>query len=342
MLFHADLAGCRENGMRRRDFIAAVGGITVMSPVSALSQRASGRVIGILGSAAAAEWVDRLRTFRSALAESGFVEGSNLTIDYRWSNGDNSRLPALAAELVRAQVHLIAVLGGTLSAQIAKATTTTIPIVFRIAADPVTAGLVESLNRPGGNATGVTTLGLEVAEKQFELLGEFPPAAKSFALFVNPTNAAVAQPQSTRLAALARQRGVQLKVANVSNDQDIDAAFADLSRSKVEGLVIGADTFFNSRNEQIANLAIRFAIPTISPYREFTLAGGLMSYGGSIADASRLAGLYAARILKGELPSDLPVVQAVKIEVVINMKTASALGIQVPNLVLARADEVID
>jgi putative tryptophan/tyrosine transport system substrate-binding protein len=328
--------------MNRRSFGSAVGGLVVMSPWPSLAQKTAGRVIGFLGSATPGQWADRLAAFRNALSEQGFVEGRNLLIEYRWAEGDNSRIPSLAAELVRARVHLIAVLGSTLSAQAAKAATSTIPIVFRIAADPVQAGLVDSLSRPGANLTGITTLGLELGEKQLQLLSELLPNAKSMALFVNPTSAALAQPQSAKLTAAAVRLGLQLQVINISSDRDIETAFDELSRRRVDGLIIGPDTFFNSRNQQFAALAIRHAIPAISAYREFTDAGGLMSYGGSIPDAARLAGLYAARILKGESPADLPVVQAVKIEVVINLKTAGKLALSVPPTVLARADEVIE
>ena len=328
--------------LRRQVIFALIGMGGILWPLPLSAQKSGRRVIGVLGSANPAEWSDRLGAFRNSLSEAGFEEGRNLHIEYRWSDGDNARLPVLAAELVKAQVDLIAVLGSTLSAQAAKAATAKIPIVFRIAGDPVAVGLVASLNQPGGNVTGITTLGLEVAEKQLELLNELLPKAKTIALIVNPTNPALSQPQSYTLMASAQRRGQQLVVANASTNGEIDAAFAELARQRVDGLIIGADTFFNSRNEQIAQLAIRHAVPTISPYREFAAVGGLMSYGGSITDASRLAGVYAARILTGDLPRDLPVVQAVKIEAVINLKTAGAIGLSVPPIVLARADVVIE
>jgi putative ABC transport system substrate-binding protein len=265
-----------------------------------------------------------------------------VAIEYRWANGRNDRMPGLAAELVNHRVNLIVVLGSAPSLLAAKAATMTIPIVFRVAIDPVAAGLVGSLNRPGGNLTGVTTLGVELGPKQLALLHELVPTATVVALLVNPTNPTSAIPESRDLPAAAQALGVQLEVLHASTDREIDAVFAGLVQLRAGGLVIGADGFFNSRSEQFAALAVRHAVPTISPYREFTAAGGLISYGGSITDSSQKVGVYAGRILKGEKPADLPIEQSTKVELIINFKTAKRLGLTVPLTLQASADEVIE
>ena len=327
--------------MNRRELITLLGGIAAL-PLAARAQQAAMPVIGLLGSESPDWYKDRLRAFREGLGETGYVEGRNVTIDYRWAQGRNDRLPLLAAELVQQQVALIATLGNTASTLAAKAATSTIPIVFRIASDPVEVGLVASLARPGGNLTGVTTLGVEVGPKQLALLHEMVPAATVVALLVNPTNPALAETQSRVLPAAARTLGLRLHVLNASTDGDFDVVFASLAQLRAGALVIGVDAFFNSRSDRLAELAARHAVPTVSAYQEFTAAGGLMSYGGGVVASSRQAGVYAGRILKGEKPADLPVMQSTKLSLIINLKTAKALGLNVPITLQAAADEVIE
>jgi len=327
--------------MKRRDFITLLGGAAAW-PIAARGQQPVIPVIGLLGSESPDWYTGRLRAFREGLGETGYIEGRNVTIDYRWAEGRNDRLPPLAAELVRQQVALIATLGNTASALAAKAATSSIPIVFRIAADPVEVGLVASLSRPGGNLTGVTTLGVELGPKQLALLHEVVPAATVVALLVNPTNPALAETQSRVIPAAARTLGLSLHVLNASTDRDFDAVFARLAQLRAGALVIGVDAFFNSHSAQLAALATRHAVPTISAYQEFTAAGGLMSYGGSIVAASHQAGISAGRILNGEKPADLLVMQSTKVSLTINLKTAKALGLEVPITLQAGADEVIE
>ena len=328
--------------MRRREVLAFVGGCAIAWPFSVHAQASANPVVGFLGSASPQQWASRTRAFLAGLAEAGFVEGKGVAIEYRWAEGRNDRLPALAADLVARKVDAIAVLGSTASALAARDATTTIPIVFRVAANPVELGLVASLGHPGGNLTGVTTLGVEAGSKQIELMHELVARGREFAILVNPTNAALADIQLRVFPTAAAALGLNLHVLLATADRDFENVFATLSERAIAGLVIGADTFFNSRNEQLAALASRYATPTISPYREFAEAGGLMSYGGSIAEASRQAGVYMGRILKGERPAVLPVQQAAKVEFVINLKTAQRLGLDVPPALLALADEVIE
>jgi putative tryptophan/tyrosine transport system substrate-binding protein len=327
--------------MKRREFITLLGGAAAW-PLSARAQQPAMPVIGLLGSASPDWYADRLRTFREGLGETGYVEGRNVTIEYRWAENRYDRLQPLAVELVQEQVALIATLANTAAALAAKAATSTIPIVFRIGADPVEVGLVASLARPGGNLTGVTTLGVEVGPKQLALLHEVVPAATVVALLVNPTNPALAETQSRVLPAAARTLGLSLHVLNASTDRDFDAVFASLAQLRAGALVIGVDSFFNSRSDKLAALATRYAVPAVSAYQEFTAAGGLMSYGGSVVASSRQAGVYAGRILKGEKPADLPVMQSIKLSLIINLKTAKALGLKVPITLQAAADEVIE
>ena len=327
--------------MRRRDFIILLGSAAAW-PVTARGQQPVMPVIGLLGSESPDWYTDRLRAFREGLGETGYFDGRNVTIEYRWAEGRNDRLPLLAAELVQQQVALIATLGNTASTLAAKAATSTIPIVFRIAADPVEVGLVASLSRPGGNLTGVTTLGVEVGPKQLALLHEVVPATTVVALLINPTNPALAETQSRVVPAAARTLGLSLHVLNASTDRDFDAVFASLAQLRAGALVIGVDAFFNSRSDRLAELAARHAVPTVSAYQEFTAAGGLMSYGGSIVAASHQVGISAGRILNGEKPADLPVMQSTKVTLTINLKTAKALGLEVPITLQAGADEVIE
>ena len=326
--------------MRRRKFITFLGGAAAW-PIAVRAQQPAMPVIGFLDAGSAAERADVVAEFRKGLAEAGFVEGQNVTLEFRWAQNQYDQLPVLAADLVRRRVDVIAATGGP-AALAAKAASATIPIVFRLAVDPIAAGLVASLSHPGGNVTGVTTLNLEVGPKRLEFLHELVPTATIMAALVNPTNPSNAEILSRDLQATARLVGLQLHLLHASSDADIDAAFATLTELRAGGLVIGTDAFFTDRNEKLAALALRYRIPTISQAREFVAAGGLMSYGGIFADSYRLAGVYTGRILKGEKPADLPVQQATKLELFVNIKTAKALGVEVPPTLLALADEVIE
>jgi putative ABC transport system substrate-binding protein len=331
--------------MQRRDLLALLGGAAVepiLPSVTANAQQTTPPLIGFLGSESSDLWTSRLTAFRQGLKEAGYTEGRNVDIEYRWAEGQNERLPVLAAELVSKRITILVVLGGTASALAAKTATTTIPVVFRIAVDPVYAGLVASLNRPGGNVTGVTTMGADLGSKQLDMLHELVPAATVMALLMNPTNPSITQVQSKDVPAAALKLGIQLHLLNASMEHEFDPVFSSLHKLGVGGLVIGADTFLNARSEQLAALAVRHSIPTISPYRQFTKAGGLMSYGANITDASRQAGAYTGRILRGDKPADLPVLQPTVFELSINLNSAKALGLTVPPTLLARADEVIE
>jgi putative ABC transport system substrate-binding protein len=323
----------------RRAFITFLGGAAAW-PIAARAQQPAIPAIGFLNSASPEGYKPSLAAFRQALKESGYVEGQNVTIEYRWANGQYDRLPAMAAELVRRQVAVI--VANTPGNRAVKAATTTIPIVFTTGTDPVQAGLVTSLNRPGGNVTGVTILGLELGPKRLELLHELVPAASLIVALVNPSDPARAETTVKGLQDTARALRVQIHIVYASSDQDLDAAFGSAARLQARGLVIGDEPFFNSRIERLGALSVSHGIPSIYQTREFAAAGGLASYGGSIPDAYRIAGLYVGRILNGEKPSDLPVQQATTVELIINMKTAKALGITVPITLLGRADEVIE
>jgi ABC-type uncharacterized transport system substrate-binding protein len=327
--------------MHRRQFLWLIGSSAAsLTSVARAQQRMP--VIGFLGSETAALWNDRVMAFREGLTDAGFTEGRNVAIEYRWAEGHNDRLPMLAAELVRRQVSALVVLGGTASAVAATGATTTIPIVFRIAVDPVASGLVASFNRPGGNVTGVTTMGADLGPKQVELLHELVPAASELALLSNPTNPSIARVQLQNIPEAAQKLGLKLHVLIASEERDFEVAFARMKELRVGGLVIGADTFLNARSEHLAELAAHHAIPTISPYREFPRAGGLMSYGASISGASRQAGVYAGRILKGEKPADLPIQQPTLFEFIINVKAVKALGLSLSSTLFSRADELIE
>jgi putative tryptophan/tyrosine transport system substrate-binding protein len=327
--------------MRRREFITLLGG-TATLPLAARAQQPAKPVIGFVHPGSAQSFARPLSAFLKGLSESGYVEGRNVAIEYRWAGDRIDQLPAMVDDLVRRQVSVLAVLGSTPAALAAKAASTTVPIVFTIAGDPVQVGLVASLNRPGGNLTGVVTLNVEIAPKRLELLHELFPTATSFALLVNPANPALAEPVSEHVQAAARMLGVKLHVLLVSSEPELDAALGTAARLQVAGLMIAPDAFFNSRIEQLAALTSRHALPAVYQWREFTVAGGLLSYGSSITDVYRQVGVYTGRILKGEKPADLPVEQTTKVELFVNLKAAKAFGITVPTALLVRADEVIE
>jgi putative tryptophan/tyrosine transport system substrate-binding protein len=329
--------------MERREFVMLLAGTVAVSYVSwPLAARAQQPmpVIGLLSSASSRDYAPMIAEFRKSLAETGFVEGQNVKIEYVWADGRYDRLPALAADLVRRQVNLI-VAAGTPGALALKPATATIPIVFAIGGDPVRTGLVDSLSRPGGNLTGAAHINVETAPKRLELLHELMPQEKILGLLVNPTNP-VAESVVPAVQAAAGSLGVELKVVHARNDEEIDAMFASLPGMRVGALVIGTDPFFTSRTEKLGAMSLRLAMPAIYQYREFAAAGGVMSYGGSIIDSYHHAGLYAGRILKGERPGDLPVQLSTKIELFFNLKSAKALGLTVPLPVIGRADEVIE
>jgi len=326
--------------MQRREFTMLLGGAAAW-PLAARAQQPAMPVIGFLGSDSPDLYADRLRAFRQGLKETGYIEGQNLAIEYRWAEGRNDQLPALAADLVRRQVAVVAAFT-TPSALALKAATTAIPIVFFVAGDPVALGLVASLNRPGGNLTGTTSLTVEVGSKRLELLHEVVPTATTFALLVNPTSPDLAEAQSRDLRAAGRTLGLEIHLLHASTDRDLDAVFATLVQLRAGGLVVSSDSFLFTRTGQLAALAARHAVPTIFGFREFAAAGGLMSYGAELTDQHRTVGVYAGRILKGEKPADLPVQQATKVELIINMKTAKTLGLTVPLSLLGRANEVIE
>ena len=326
--------------MKRREFITLLGGAATW-PLAARAQQPAMPVIGFLRNTAATGSKPIVTAFFQGLKEAGFVDGQSVAIEYRWADNQNDRLPALAADLIRRQVAVI-VAAGIPAALAAKAATTTIPIAFEIGADPIEAGLVASLNRPGGNLTGVTTVNVELAPKRLELVHEVLPTTRSIALLVNPTSPFNAERLSTDTQIAARTLGLQLYVLHASTESDFDTVFASLVQMRAGALVINNDAFFLSRIEQLAVLTVRHSVPTISAYREFTAAGGLMSYGGSLTDAYRLTGVYAGRILKGDKPADLPIQRATKVELYINQKTAKALGLTVPQALLSRADDVIE
>jgi len=327
--------------MRRREFVSLLGAATAW-PLAAYGQQAAKLpILGFVGSDSPDPYAIRLRAFRLGLKATGFTDGQNVAIEYRWAEGHNDKLPALTADLVARQVAVI-VAPTTPSVLAAKAATKTIPIVFFTAGDPVDLGLVASLSRPDSNLTGATTLTLEVGPKWLQLMHEMVPNATSLALLVNPTSPNLAQTQSRDLQAAARSRGLQLHVLRASTEQEFDTVFASVSQLRAGGLVISSDSFFFSRSDQLAALAVRHAVPTIFGFREFVAAGGLMSYGGSLTESFRWVGVYAGRILKGEKLASLPVQQSTRIELFINLKTAQALGLEVPPTLLTRADDVIE
>jgi putative tryptophan/tyrosine transport system substrate-binding protein len=328
--------------MQRREFITIVGGAAAAWPLNARGQQPAMPVIGFLGSASPEPWAGRVRAFREGLAESGYVEGRNVAIEYRWAEGRNEQLPQMAADLVARQVTVIAALGSTQAALAAKAASTTVPIIFEIASDPVELGLVGSLARPGGNATGATSLNAEVEPKRLELMHELLPTAAVVGLLVNPTNPQLAEATSKNLQAAARKLGLKMHVLHASADRDFDLVFAQLLQLRAAPLVIGADPLFSSHQELLAAETVRQGIPACYQFREFALAGGLFSYGSSFTGTFRSAAAYVGRVLRGEKPGELPVQQTTKVDFVINLKTARTLGISVPLPLIGRADEVIE
>ena len=326
--------------MRRREFITLLGGAASW-PLAAGAQQPAMPVIGFLGSELPDLYVDRLRAFRQGLNEASFVEGRNVAIEYRWAEGRNDRLPGLADDLVRRRVSVM-VATSTPAVLAAKAATTTIPIAFLTGTDPVAMGVVASLNRPGGNMTGVSNLNTAMGVKELELLHAVVPSATVIALLVNPTDPIIVETLSKDLQTAARAIQREILVVSASTEREIDRVFASLVQLRADALAIAPDAFLFTHKEQFAALTLRHGVPAIYPYREFVVAGGLMSYGSSVRDTFRVATVYTAQILKGEKPTNLPVQRATRVELIINMKTAKALGLSIPDKLLARADEVIE
>lgn len=326
------------NLMRRRDFIALVGGaLACMAPAQAQTVP----IIGYLGSETPERYASRLAAFRGGLAEAGYTEGRNVSIEFRWAEGQYSRLPALAKDLANRQVNLIVAAGGAEVALAAKSATTIIPIVFEMGGDPIVLGVVDSMSRPGGNLTGVSSLSVEVSRKRLEFMHEVRPDNKVFAVAINPTSP-TSDTQLKNLRIAAEALGLELMVLRTSSEQEFDEMFAAVREARAGGLVFSSDPYFAYRSQQLAVLAARHAVPAMTQSRDFPLAGGLMSYGGDFSQSHRHTGMYAGRILKGEKPSDLPVQRVTKVELFINLKAANALGISFPPSLLSSADEVIE
>jgi putative ABC transport system substrate-binding protein len=331
--------------IRRREFIITLGSVATL-PLAVRAQQPAMPVIGVLSSYSSSDVFAQgfLAAFHQGLKQAGYVEGQNVAIEYRWAGNEYERLTALASELVRNRVNVIATGSASLAVLAAKTSTTTIPIVFLMGGDPVKLGLVASLNRPGGNLTGITTLNTEITPKRVEVLRELVPTATMMAVLGNPTNnPANVEVESRQARAAANTLGLQtIHILQASTERELDGVFSTLIQQRAGGLVITADTLFSGRSAELAALASRYSVPTISPYREFVTAGGLMSYGGNVNELYRLVGVYTGRVLDGEKPADLPVQQVTKLELVINLRTAKALGLTIPPMLLARADEVIE
>jgi putative tryptophan/tyrosine transport system substrate-binding protein len=331
----------RGGRVRRRDFVAVVGSAAAW-PFAVRAQPPGVPMIGYLGSESPVLFASRLRAFLEGLRTTGYDEGRNVAIEYRWAKGHNERLPVLATDLARLSVRVIAAPGSLAAALAAKAATATIPVVFETGADPIAVGLVTSLDRPGGNLTGVTSLNAQVGPKRLQLLHELLPSAAAIALLVNPTNPKNAKATTKDLEAAADSLGIKLHVLDAATESDLDAVFPKLLALKAAGLVIANETFFANRSELLAALSVRYAVPAAHQSREFVAAGGLLSYGGDTRESHSQAGVYTGRVLNGEKPADLPIQQVTKVEFVINLKTAKALGLTIPPSLLARADEVIE
>jgi putative ABC transport system substrate-binding protein len=327
--------------MKRRDFITLLGGAAATCPLAARAQQPAMPVVGVLFSGSPLIDTERWRAFLQGLSGAGYVEGRNVAIEYSWADDQYDRLPALAAELVRRRVAVIVTAGGPAS-YAAKAATATIPIVFQLGADPVATGLVASLNHPGGNVTGATNVTVSLVTKRLQLVRQLLPAVTVVDVLVNPTNSRSTEPQTKELQAAAQILGLQLRFLNASTAAELDTAFATLARERAGALLFTDDVLFVSRTDQLVALAARHAVPVIYTFREFTTAGGLISYASNLSDLYRQIGTYTARILRGEKPADLPVVQPTRFELVINLKTAKGLGLEIPPTLLALADEVIE
>jgi putative ABC transport system substrate-binding protein len=328
------------NHIRRREVITLLGSVAAAWPLAARAQQPAMPVVGFLGAPSPESYLQYTAAIRRGLQEAGFVEGQNLTIDYRWAEGRYDRLPVLAADLVNRRVSLIVPIGGAPAVLAAKAATSTIPIVFNMAADPVELGVVASLNRPGGNVTGVAMMGVELEAKRFERLRELVPTAALIAMLVNPDNAPF-EMQSRAVQEAARGVGQPFLILHARNEDEIDTAFAAMAEQRAGALMVGADTYFTSQTALLVALSARYRIPTIYAWREHVVQGGLMSYATNLTDAYRQTGAYAGRVLKGTKPADLPVTQPTRFEMAINLKTAKALGLTIPEILLATADEVI-
>ena len=324
--------------MRRRDFIKVIAGSAMVWPVSVRAQELAKPVVGFLNAASARGYERQVAAFLKGLGEMGFVDGQNVTVEYRWADGQNDRLPTMAADLVRRQVAVIAATT-TPAALVARLATTTIPIVFEGGMDPIRVGLVARFDRPGGNITGVTQLNVQVGPKRLELLHEVVGKATVIAFLINPNEP---NPEKADMQEAARNLGVELRVLNASSEREFEPAFANVVQMRAGGLVIGSSGVFVAHQKELAALAVRHAVPAVFENREFAAAGGLMSYGGSQSDGYRMTGVYVGRILKGEKASELPVQQGTKVEFCINLKAARVLGLTVPNTLVGRADEVIE
>jgi len=327
--------------MRRRDFIILFAGVVAAWPLAARAQQPAMPVVGFLGAPSAAPYERYVAAVHQGLKEVGYIEHQNVAMEYRWANSQYDRLPGLAADLVSRRVAVIVPIGGAPAVLAAKAATSTIPIVFNMGADPIGLGLVTNLNRPGGNITGVAMMTLEIETKRLELLHELAPASTPIAILLNPSNAQ-AETQEREAQAAALVIGRKVLVLKAGTEHEIERAFATLVRERAAALLVGGDTFFTSQATLFVVLTARHSIPTVCPFRSFVDAGGLMSYGSSLLDAYRQTGVYTGRVLKGEKPADMPIVQPTKFELVINLKTARAVGIPIPATLLARADEVIE
>ena len=325
----------------RRKFIAALGGSALAWPLAARAQQTTMPVVGFLSSRSPDNSKHLVAAFRTGLQTGGYVESENVAIEYRWAEGQYGRLPELAADLVRRGVAVLVTTGGEPSAVAAKAATSTIPIVFTTGGDPVKFGLVASLNRPGGNATGVSLLTSEAEGKRLGLLKELAPNAAAFGVLINPASPG-AEAQSRQVQEAARAIGRQIQIANAGNDPELEAAFATLIQQRATALLVTADPFFDTRRDRIVALAAQFKLPAIYQFRDYVVAGGLMSYGISLTDGYRQVGIYTGQVLKGAKPADLPVYQSIKFELFVNLKTAKALGVKISDNLLSIADEVIE